>query len=266
MLIKPTGRADRTLIRAPGDGRMCFHVQIYDIVDCWLNTLALWCFFFFFFFFWQKPHLFQHLKMAPQLPGLVSLCCCVRQEECPVPHKRQVRYLMRGINGEKLGLKCLNVGKILTIYSLCRVKCKLYLRSKTQAERDYEKCHWKNPFWYVVCKMMTIFINSIWCVKVDPFVGKWSKRRQTETLTKRRQTETLTYRNVDRTKLKRRQAKTSTYQNINRPKRRQAETSTDQNVDKPNQTKTSTNQNVDKPNQTKTSKYQNIDGPKALTY
>ena len=28
---------------------------------------------------------------------------------------RQVRYLMRGINGEKLGLKCLNVGKILTI-------------------------------------------------------------------------------------------------------------------------------------------------------
>ena len=27
----------------------------------------------------------------------------------------QVRYLMRGINGEKLGLKCLNVGKILTI-------------------------------------------------------------------------------------------------------------------------------------------------------
>ena len=28
---------------------------------------------------------------------------------------RQIRYLMRGINGEKLGLKCLNVGKILTI-------------------------------------------------------------------------------------------------------------------------------------------------------
>ena len=27
----------------------------------------------------------------------------------------QVRYLMRGINGEKLGLTCLNVGKILTI-------------------------------------------------------------------------------------------------------------------------------------------------------
>ena len=27
----------------------------------------------------------------------------------------QVRYLMRGINGETLGLKCLNVGKILTI-------------------------------------------------------------------------------------------------------------------------------------------------------
>ena len=28
---------------------------------------------------------------------------------------QQVRYLMRGINGEKLGLKCLNVGNILTI-------------------------------------------------------------------------------------------------------------------------------------------------------
>ena len=31
------------------------------------------------------------------------------------PLLSQVRYLMRGINGEKLGLKCLNVGKILTI-------------------------------------------------------------------------------------------------------------------------------------------------------
>ena len=42
-------------------------------------------------------------------------------------------------------VKCLNVGKILTVSSLCRVKCKLYLRSKTQGERDYEKCHWRNP-------------------------------------------------------------------------------------------------------------------------
>ena len=31
------------------------------------------------------------------------------------PNSIQVRYLMRGINGEKLGLKCFNVGKILTI-------------------------------------------------------------------------------------------------------------------------------------------------------
>ena len=166
---------------------------------------------------------------------------------------KQVRYLMRGINGEKLGLKCLNVGKILTIQILCRVKCKLYLRSKTQWERNYEKCHWRNPFWYVVCKMMTIFINTIWCVKVDLFVGNWSKRRQTETSTTKTSTNQNTiYRNVDRPKLKRRQTKTSTYQNINRPKRRQTETSTDQNVDKPNQTKTS--------------KYQNIDRPKTLTY
>ena len=144
----------------------------------------------------------------------------------------QVQYLMRGINGEKLGLKCLNVGKILTIWSLCRVKCKLYLRSKTQGERDYEKCHWRNPFWYVVCKMMTIFINRIWCVKVSklPFVGNWSKRRQTESST----------------------TKTSTNRNTDIPKCRQ--------------TKTSTDQNVDKLNQTKTSKYQNIDRPKTLTY
>ena len=48
---------------------------------------------------------------------------------------------MRGINGEKLGLKYLNVGKILMISSLCRVKHKLYLRSKTHGERNYKKCH-----------------------------------------------------------------------------------------------------------------------------
>ena len=84
---------------------------------------------------------------------------------------------------------------------------------------------------------MTIFMNRIWCVKVDPFVGNWSKRRQQ----KRRQTETLTYRNVDRPKLKRRQPKTSTYQNINRPKRRQTETSTYQNIDRPKRRQTKTN-------------------------
>ena len=148
----------------------------------------------------------------------------------------QVRYLMRGINGEKLGLKCLNVGKILTIESLCRVKCKLYLRSKTQGERDYEKRHWRNPFWYVVCKMMTIFINRIWCVKVDPFVGNWSKRRQTETST----TKTSTNRNVDIPKHQ--QTKASTDRNVDRPKHRQTKTSTNQTKPKRRNTKTSTDQ------------------------
>ena len=86
--------------------------------------------------------------------------------------------------------------------------------------------------------MMTIFINKIWCVKEDPFVGNWSKRRQTETST----TKTSTNRNTDIPKCL--QTKTSTYQNINRPKRRQTETSTDQNVDRPKRrhTKTSTDQ------------------------
>ena len=36
-------------------------------------------------------------------------------QDMAVTVKIQVRYLMRGINGEKLGLKCLNVGNILTI-------------------------------------------------------------------------------------------------------------------------------------------------------
>ena len=99
--------------------------------------------------------------------------------------------------------------------------------------------------------MMTIFINTIWCVKVDLFVGNWSKRRQTETST----TKTSTNRNTDipkcrQTKLKRRQTKTSTYQNINRlkrrvvdrPKRRQTKTSTNQTKPKRRNTKTSTDQ------------------------
>ena len=51
----------------------------------------------------------------------------------------QVRYLMRGINGEKLGLKYLNVGKILMISVMYRVKCKLCLRSKTPGWRNYKK-------------------------------------------------------------------------------------------------------------------------------
>ena len=91
--------------------------------------------------------------------------------------------------------------------------------------------------------MMTIFINRIWCVKVDPFVGNWSKRRQTETSTTKTSTNRNTDipRNVDRPKLKRRQPKTSTYQNINRPKRRQTETSTYQNIDRPKRRQTKTN-------------------------
>ena len=68
----------------------------------------------------------------------------------------------------------------------------------------------RRPFVYIVCKMMTIFVTRLWCVKVDPFVGNWSKRRHTETSTNQ---------NVDR--LKGRQTKISTYQNVDRPKRRQ---------------------------------------------
>ena len=153
---------------------------------------------------------------------------------------------MRGINGEKLGLKCLNDGNILTIWSLCRVKCKLYLRSKTQGERDYEKCHWRNPFWYVVCKMMTIFINRIWCVKVDPFVGNWSKRRQTETST----------------------TKTLTNQNVDIPKHQQTKASTDRNVDRPKPRQTKPNQNVEIPKHrpTKNVDIQNVDRPKRGLY
>ena len=50
----------------------------------------------------------------------------------------QVRYLMRGINGE---VKIFECWKMLIVSSLCRVKCKLHLRSKTRGERDYKKCH-----------------------------------------------------------------------------------------------------------------------------
>ena len=58
-----------------------------------------------------------------------------------LPLEIQVQYLMRGISGEKLGLRYLIVGNILIISSLCRVKCKLYLRTKTHGERDCKKCH-----------------------------------------------------------------------------------------------------------------------------
>ena len=67
-----------------------------------------------------------------------------------LPHMyQQVWYLMRGINGEKLGLKYLNVGKMLMISSLCILKCKSYLRSKTHGERDYKK--FKKSIW--ICRL-----------------------------------------------------------------------------------------------------------------
>ena len=93
--------------------------------------------------------------------------------------------------------------------------------------------------------MMTIFINRIWCVKVDPFVGNWSKRRQTETST----TKTSTNRNTDIPKCWQTKTKAATNQNVDIPKHQQTKASTDRNVDRPKhrQTKTSTNQT--KPNQ-----------------
>ena len=45
---------------------------------------------------------------------------------------------MRGINGEKLGLKHLNVGKILIISGLRRVKC---LRSNSDYSKIIKKSH-----------------------------------------------------------------------------------------------------------------------------
>ena len=83
--------------------------------------------------------------------------------------------------------------------------------------------------------MMTIFINRIWCVKVDPFVGitgqnvdkpkrRQPKRRQTET-----HTEMSTDQNVDR--LKRRQTKPN--QNVNMPKHGPTKNVDIQNVDRP---------------------------------
>ena len=99
--------------------------------------------------------------------------------------------------------------------------------------------------------MMTISINTIWCVKVDLFVGNWSKRRQTETST----TKTSTNRNTDIPKCRQTKTKAATYQNVDIPKYQQTKASTDRNVDRPKhrQTKTSTNQTKPKRRNTKTS-------------
>ena len=99
--------------------------------------------------------------------------------------------------------------------------------------------------------MMTIFMNRIWCVKVDPFVGNWSKRRQTEMST----TKTSTNRNTDIPKCGQTKTKAATNQNVDIPKHQQTKASTDRNVDRPKhrQTKTSTNQTKPKCRNTKTS-------------
>ena len=101
--------------------------------------------------------------------------------------------------------------------------------------------------------MITIFINRIWCVKVDPFVGNWSKCRQTETST----TKTSTSRNTDIPKCRQTKTKAATNQNIDIPKHQQTIASIDRNVDRPKhrQTKTSTyqtNQNVEIPKRRQT--------------
>ena len=117
--------------------------------------------------------------------------------------------------------------------------------------------------------MMTIFINRIWCVKVDPFVGNWSKCRQTETST----TKTSTSRNTDIPKCRQTKTKAATNQNIDIPKHQQTKASIDRNVDRPKhrQTKTSTyqtNQNVEIPKHrpTKNVDIQNVDRPKRGLY
>ena len=155
-------------------------------------------------FHWKRQSLFQykeHIAPVKEFNSLLNYVFIMGF----LYMGEQVQYLMRGINGEKLGLKYLNAGKIVLISSLCRIKCKLFLRIKTHGERDYKKCHWTNHFGYVVCKMMTIFVTRLSCVEVDPFVGNWCKRRQTETST----------------------TKTSTNRNVDTPKRRQTKTSTD---------------------------------------
>ena len=85
--------------------------------------------------------------------------------------------------------------------------------------------------------MMTIFINRIWCVKVGPFVGNWSKRRQTETST----TKTSTNRNTDIPKCRQTKTKAATNQNVDIPKHQQTKASTDQNIDRPKRRQTKPN-------------------------
>ena len=99
--------------------------------------------------------------------------------------------------------------------------------------------------------MMTIFKNRIWCVKVDPFVGNWSKRRQTETSTNK----TSTNRNTDIPKYRQTKTKAATNKNVDIPKHQQTKASTGRKVDRPKhrQTKTSTNQTKPKRRNTKTS-------------
>ena len=99
--------------------------------------------------------------------------------------------------------------------------------------------------------MMIIFINRIWCVKVHPFVGNWSKRRQTKKST----TKTSTNRNTDIPKFRQTKTKAVTNQNVGIPKHQQTKALTDRYVDRPKhrQTKTSTNLTKSKRRNTKTS-------------
>ena len=111
---------------------------------------------------------------------------------------------------------------------------------------------------------MTIFINRIWCLKVDPFVGNWSKRRQTETST----TKTSTNRNTDIPKCRQTKTKAATNQNVDIPKYQQTKASTDRNVDRPKRRQTKPNQNVEIPKHrpTKNVDIQNVDRPKRGLY
>ena len=110
--------------------------------------------------------------------------------------------------------------------------------------------------------MVTIFINRIWCVKVDPFEGNWSKRRQTETSTTKRSTN----RNTDIPKCWQTKTKAATNQNVDIPKHQQTKASTDRNVDRPKRRQTKLNQNVEIPKHrpTKNVDIQNVDRPKPI--
>ena len=88
----------------------CFNLKIgmpmypdhlWNWVDFGLSLLN------FLIFVWPFPRLPAYLTGLWRLRGATAI---ISLDLIAV----QVRYLMRGINGEKLGLKCLNVGKILT--------------------------------------------------------------------------------------------------------------------------------------------------------